>query len=275
MSFGLWGDLPALTLATLFGVAILAGFIDAVAGGGGLLTVPALLSAGLTPAQTLATNKLQGSFGTFSASLHFIRSGHVELKPLVPSIAAVFCGAAAGTLTVQVLDPGFLKRFLPVLLVGIAAYFLLSPRIGEEDRHQRLSLAGFALSFAPLIGFYDGFFGPGTGSFFAIVLVTLLGFNLRKATAQTKVLNLTSNVAALLFFLLGGKMVWSAGLAMAAGQFLGARLGSHMVIAKGAGLVRPCLVIMSLAITARLVVADETNWLHRAVVAAWTAVAGS
>ncbi len=271
--FGIWGSLPWLTLGGLFAVAVVAGFIDSVAGGGGLLCVPALLAAGLSPAQTLATNKLQGSFGTFSASLKFVRAGQVDLKAFTPSILAVFCGAAAGTLTVQVLDAAFLRDVLPLLLTGVAAYFLFSPRIGEEDRHQRLSLAGFAFSFAPLLGFYDGFFGPGTGSFLVIVLVTLLGFNLLKATAHTKVLNFTSNITSLLFFLLGGKIIWSVGLSMAAGQFLGARLGSHLVLTKGAGIVRPCLVIMSLAITARLIIADETNWLHRAILAVWQRLA--
>ncbi len=102
------------------------------------------------------------------------------------------------------------------------------------------------------IGFYDGFFGPGTGSFFAIAFVTLRGFELRRATASTKVLNFTSNVAALIFFAIGGAPVWAVGLSMAVGQFLGARLGSNLVMAKGARLVRPLIVVMSTAISVRL-----------------------
>jgi hypothetical protein len=130
-------------------------------------------------------------------------------------------------------------------------------------------MTAFTLSAAPAIGFYDGFFGPGTGSFFAIALVALLGYNLTKATAHTKLLNLTSNIASLLAFLLGGKIVWSAGLVMAAGQFFGARLGSHLVLTRGAGLVRPLLVVMSLAITARLVAADTGSGLHRLTEFLW------
>jgi uncharacterized protein len=272
ISLGTWGDLPLSTLAALFAVGMAGGFIDSIAGGSGLLCVPALLSAGLSPAQTLATNKLQGSFGTFSATLHFVRAGQVQLKPLVFSIATTFAGAVGGALAVQALNPGFLRDVLPILLTGVGLYFLLSPKIGEADRHQRLSLTGFALSFAPLVGFYDGFFGPGAGSLFTLVLVSLVGFNLLKATAHTKALNFTSNIASMLFFLAGGKMVWSVGLTMAVGQVIGARLGSQLVLAKGGRIVRPLLVIVSLAITANLVATDPTNWLHRGGLAVWRAI---
>jgi len=248
---------------------VAASFVDSIAGGGGLLTIPGLLWAGLSPAQALATNKLQGSFGTFSSSLQFVRAGQVDLRAIAPAVFAVFCGSAAGTLVVQVIDPGFLRTVLPVLLTGVAAYFLLWPKIGESDRHQRLSMGGLAFTFAPLLGFYDGFFGPGSGSLMALVLVTLLGFNLMKATAHTKVLNFTSNIASLLFFLMGGQLVWSVGLVMAVGQIIGARLGSRLVLAKGAAIVRPLLVVVSLAITAKLVADDPANWLHRALLISW------
>ena len=272
LSLGVWDDLALISLFWLFLVAILAGFIDSIAGGGGLLCLPALLWAGLSPAQALATNKLQGCFGTFSATLSFIRAGQLDPRPLLPAIITVFIGAAAGTITIQVLDPGILRGILPVLLVAVAAFFLFNPGIGEKDSRQRMSLLAFSMSLAPMIGFYDGFFGPGTGSFFAVLLVTVMGFNLRKATAHTKLLNLTSNVASLLFFLLGGKLVWAAGLAMALGQFLGAQVGARVVIAKGAGLVRPFLVVISLAITVKLVIQDPDGWPYRAVLALWNAI---
>ncbi len=246
--------------AGLFVTAVTAGAIDAVAGGGGLLCVPMLLAAGLSPAQTLATNKFQGSFGTFSATFHYLRAGEATLGPLVPAILAVFCAAIAGTVTVQALDPSFLRLLLPPLLAGVALYVLLSPRIGDEDRHPRMGRPAFAVSVAPLVGFYDGFFGPGAGSFFTVGLVEFLGLNLRRATAETKVLNLTSNVASLLVFLAAGQVMWSVALTMAAGQALGARLGSRAVIRRGAGLVRPCLVVMSLALTVKLVGDDFDFW---------------
>lgn len=265
MSFGQWGDLPPVTLAALAAVALVAGCIDAIAGGGGLLCVPALLWAGLSPAQTLATNKLQSAVGTFSATLHFFQAGAIDLAAMRWIAVAVLTGAVAGSVAVQSIDPGFLRTALPWMLMGIAAYFLFKPNLGELDRQQRLSPATFTLTAAPLIGFYDGFFGPGAGSFYAIALVDLLGFNLTRATANTKLLNLTSNAAALLAFLAGGNLVWSVGLAMAAGQFLGAKLGSHLVLTKGARLVRPLLVVMSVALTIKLLASDPDNWAHHLV----------
>ena len=273
MSLGIWGALPLGSLALLFLVALVAGCIDAIAGGGGLLCVPSLLWAGLSPAQTLATNKLQSSFGTSSAAWHFYRKGALDLRQMRWTVLLVFAGAVAGTLAVQRSDPGFLRSVLPVLLVGIAAYFLFKPNLGEEDRHKRVTLGLFTLTVAPLIGFYDGFFGPGAGSFYAIALVDLLGFSLTRATANTKLLNLTSNFASLLAFLLGGKIVWSIGLTMAVGQLIGGRIGSHLVLNKGARLVRPLLVVMSLAITVRLVAADDQHWAHKLSLSLWQWIA--
>lgn len=256
--------LPSLDLlAALFGVGLVAGFVDAIAGGGGLLTVPALLWAGLSPAQALATNKLQSSFGSFSATLKFVRNGEADPRAMLRMIVCTFAGAGAGAILVQLLDPSFLRDIIPVLLVGIAVYLLFSPKAGDIDAHRRVSENTFALTAGVGVGFYDGFFGPGTGTFFAIAFVALLGFNLRRATAHTKVLNLTSNLAALLFFLIGGQIQWAIGLAMGVGQYLGAQAGAHLVIRNGARIVRPMLVVASLAITAKIVMTDDGNLLRR------------
>ncbi|MEH6824281.1 MAG: TSUP family transporter [Motiliproteus sp.] len=242
-------------LALLFVVGLLAGFIDAIAGGGGLIALPALLFVGLSPAQALATNKLQGTFGTFSASLYFIRRGLVDLRSIGTMVLCTFVGAALGTLLVQQIDPGFLTAVIPALLILIALYFWFSPQVGEEDVQQRLGPLSFALSVGFGVGFYDGFFGPGTGSFFAIAFVGLLGFGLTKATAHTKVLNLTSNIASLLFFILGGQVVWSLGLVMAVGQLIGARLGATLVVLKGSKLIRPLVVTLCILMSLKLLLA--------------------
>ncbi|MFT6914064.1 MAG: putative membrane protein YfcA [Motiliproteus sp.] len=242
-------------LVLLFGVGLLAGFIDAIAGGGGLIALPALLFAGLTPAQALATNKLQGTFGSFSSSLYFIRKGLVDLRSMTWMLGCTFVGAAFGALLIQQLDPGFLTAVIPVLLILIALYFWLSPQVGEEDVRQRISPLTFALSIGFGVGFYDGFFGPGAGSFYAIGFVSLLGFGLTKATAHTKVLNFTSNVAALLFFILGGQVVWTLGLVMAGGQLIGGRLGATLVVLKGAALIRPLVVILCILMSVKLLLA--------------------
>jgi uncharacterized membrane protein YfcA len=273
MSLGIWGAMPLATLGLLFMVAGLAGCIDAIAGGGGLISVPSLLWAGLTPAQTLATNKVQSSFGTGSATWHFYRAGALDLPGMRWAIVMVFAAALSGTIVVQHIDPAFLRRILPFMLLGIAAYFLFKPSIGEADRRQRVPFMIFAALVAPLIGFYDGFFGPGAGSFFAIAMVDLLGYNLTKATAHTKLLNLTSNLAAVTGFLLGGQIVWVVAMVMAAGQFIGAKLGSHLVLSKGAKLVRPLLVTVSLALTVKLVTDDPQNGAYKMARALWDFIA--
>lgn len=233
-------------------MAGIAGLIDAVAGGGGLLALPALLWAGLPPIQALATNKLQGSFGTATASFRFIRRGTVDLSRLRIPIAMTFIGSVAGTLAVQRIGSGLLDEIVPVLLIGFALYFLLSPRIGDEDAQHRIGHSLFGLLAGMSLGFYDGFFGPGTGSLFTAAFVLLLGYNLRRATAGTKVLNFTSNIASLLFFALAGQVVWQVGLAMGAAQVVGAWLGSHLVIRHGTRLIRPVLVVVSVAISLKL-----------------------
>lgn len=241
-------------LAVLALVAALAGCIDAIAGGGGLLTLPALLWAGLPPVAALATNKLQGSFGTASATLRFLRHGAIDLRGLGPAALLAFAGSAGGSWLVGRIDPGALAHLLPALLVAFALYFLLSPRVGDLPSRRRLGLAAFGVLAGAGIGFYDGFFGPGTGSFFALAFVALLGCDLRQATAGSKLLNFASNLAALLVFAAGGHVVWTVGLAMAIGQWVGASVGAHLVIRHGARLVRPLLVGVSLLLSLRLLV---------------------
>ncbi|WP_130830904.1 sulfite exporter TauE/SafE family protein [[Erwinia] mediterraneensis] len=247
-----WFVISPLLVGLLFFVAMLAAFIDSIAGGGGLLTVPALLAAGLTPAQALATNKLQSVGGSFSASLYFIRRGAVKLNEQWLNIAMTFIGSVLGTLLIQHLDAEILRQILPLLLISIGLWFLLMPRLGEEDRARRLHGLPFALIGGGCVGFYDGFFGPGAGSFYALAFVTLCGYNLAKSTAHAKVLNFTSNLASLLFFMFGGKVVWATGLIMMVGAFCGARLGARLVLSRGQKLIRPMVVIVSAVMSTKL-----------------------
>lgn len=249
-------EVPLDTLMLLVAVAGLAGMIDAIAGGGGLLALPAILWAGLPPVQALATNKLQGSFGTLTASYNFIRRGEIDLRRLRIPILMTFIGSASGTLAVQRLGSDLLNQIVPALLIAFALYFLFSPRIGDQDAHHRISHGLFGLLIGFSLGFYDGFFGPGTGSFFAAAFVLLLGYNLRRATAGTKVLNFTSNIASLIFFALAGQVVWQVGLPMGLAQMAGAWIGSHLVIRHGTRLIRPLLVIVSLAISIKLLLSE-------------------
>ncbi len=236
----------------LFVAALAAGFVDSIAGGGGLITIPVLLSLGLDPQSALGTNKLQAPFGSGSAAWHYAQAGAVPLRDCVRGFVFSIIGAAMGALVVQQLEPSFLRRFIPVLLVAVAAYMLFKPRLGDRDLHPRLARGWFDLTFGLLIGFYDGFFGPGTGTFWAMAFVLGLGFNLTRATAYTKVMNFASNLSAIAVFLISGKVVLAAGLIMGLGQLLGARLGSRMVIGKGTKLIRPVFITVCLLLTAKL-----------------------
>ena len=164
-----------------------------------------------------------------------------------PAALCAAIGAALGTVAVQRIDTGVLRRAIPLVLIAVALYFLLSPRIGDLDRRGRVPVAVFAPVAAGGIAFYDGLLGLGTGAFLVAAIAGLLGQNLRTATAHAKLLNFTSNVGSLTFFVLGGNVVWAAGFAMAAGQVIGARLGARAVLAKGAKLVRPLVVVAALA----------------------------
>ncbi|MDX1301906.1 TSUP family transporter [Photobacterium sp.] len=255
-------DLSLEIITILFIVAAVAGFIDAIAGGGGLLTVPALLSVGLSPAQALATNKLQGSFGSFSATLYFIRNGVVKFSEMRNGIICTFIGAALGAVLVQKIDASVLTAIIPLLLLGISFYFLLAPKSIAEPGESKLSENMFALTVGTSIGFYDGFFGPGAGALFTICFVAIAKRGIIEATAKTKVLNFTSNIAALLFFIIGGLPVWEVGLLMAAGQFIGARSGAKIVVTKGQKLIRPMVVIVSMVMAIKLLIEQNPQWFQ-------------
>ncbi len=239
-------------LPLLFLTGLVAGFVDSIAGGGGLITLPVLLSFGLDPQQALGTNKLQATCGSGSAAWHFARAGTVPLKDCTRGFVLTLIGAALGTLAVQQINPSFLKRAIPVLLFSVAVYTLLKPRLGAEDLHPRMARGLFDLVFGLWLGFYDGFFGPGTGTFWTMAFMLGLGFNMTRATGYAKVMNFASNVSSLAFFLPGRYVFFAAGAAMGIGQVLGARIGSRMVIARGTKFIRPVFISVVLVLTLKL-----------------------
>lgn len=243
--------------AFLIGVAFLAGAIDAMAGGGGLLTIPALMAAGIPPVAALATNKLQATIGTASAFVTFWRGGHVDLRRFALPAAGAFAGSVLGATVVQYVRSDFLAALVPILLVAMGLYFLLAPPMSSVDRHARIGPVSLTLIVAAL-GFYDGFFGPGTGSFMTLTLVALGGLGLVRAIGNTKFLNLATNIAALFAMIVGGHVLWLLGLSMAAANVAGNQLGARLAIRFGGRGVRPLLVIMSFALTAKLL-ADPAN----------------
>jgi uncharacterized membrane protein YfcA len=241
-------------LPMLFVVGIAAGWIDSIGGGGGLITVPVLLSLGLPPAEALGTNKLQAVFGSGSATWHYSRAGLIDFCAAIVGVVFTAVGAIAGALVVQHIRPDFLSAIIPFLLIAIALYFLFRPQLGATDAHPRMKAGAFHFLVGLVLGFYAGFFGPGTGSFRAMAYVMLLGLNLTRATAHTKLMNFASNAASLALFIAGGKAHWEAGLVMGLGQLLGARLGAKMVVARGAKFIRPIFIAVVLASSARLLV---------------------
>jgi len=239
-------------LLLLFGTGLAAGFVDAIAGGGGLITLPVLLSLGADPQHALGTNKLQATFGSASATWHYSQAGAVNVLDAWRVCGFTFIGAAIGTLGVRQFGPDLLKVIIPLLLIAVAVYSLRTRKLGELDTPPRIARGRFDLGFGLVLGFYDGFFGPGAGTFWTMAFVLMLGFNLTRATAHAKVVNFSSNVCSLLGFALAGKIHYRAGIIMGAGQLIGARFGSQMVMKRGTRFIRPVFISVVLAITGKL-----------------------
>lgn len=237
----------------LTAVAALAGFIDAIVGGGGLLTIPAMLLANIPPVMTLGTNKLQAASGALAASVTMIRKGVVKPYELKVAIIAAFIGSVIGSIAVQLSPPNLLETLIPFLIAAIGIYTLFAPNIGEVAATPRISEGVWQKLVSPLIGFYDGYMGPGTGMFFALGNVALRGRQIVAATGAAKILNLSTNIGSLIFFILGGNVLWKVGLAMMIGQTIGAYFGSHMVVKGGSKLIRPMIVLVCLAMVAKYV----------------------
>jgi len=243
---------PYILYPILLCTGFFAGLVDSIAGGGGLITIPALLSVGIPPHMTLGTNKFQSSFGSFTASYYYVKKGGVILREAALGIFFTFIGAAIGVWVVQQIPGKVLNNIIPFLLVAIIIYTFTKPNLGDVDIHPRLSKKVFYSVFGLALGFYDGFFGPGVGSFWAIAFVSLLGFNFTKATGFTKVMNFTSNIVSFFLFLFGGQIIFAAGISMAVGQVLGAKIGSGLVIKKGAKFIRPIFVTVVVLTTLKL-----------------------
>jgi len=239
-------------------VAFIAGFISSIAGAGGAIVLPVLLWAGLPPLNALATNKFQSVFGTLSSTINFFRKGHIDLHALLPALCYAFVGSVLGTCLVQQISTDYLSLMMPYLLIILALYMLLSPTLTDEDLPPKISDKTFAPVIGGGIGLYGGFFGPGMGSFFAVAFSSLQGFNMRKATAFTKPLVLIVNTTSMVVFLWGGHIVWGLAIAMATAQVVGARLGSNLVIHRGTALIKPVIVLMTLAIAVKLLVKSNS-----------------
>ncbi|MCL4227677.1 MAG: TSUP family transporter [Myxococcales bacterium] len=244
-------ELGLVATLALSGVALVAGLLDGIAGGGGLLTLPALLHAGLPADLALGTNKGQSVFGSGAALLRFARAGQLAPRRSVTSFAAGFLGAAAGALVVSQVDKAALRPIVIALLFAAAFLIVLPRRTGAAAPRRPLTIA---VTLALAIGFYDGFFGPGTGTLLIVGYMWLLAETPAVASANAKVVNFASNLASVLAFAATGLVVWSVSLPMAAGQFVGGTLGARIVLSRGSNVVRAVAVTVALAMVATLLV---------------------
>lgn len=244
-------ELTTEIVTVLFFTAMLAGFVDTLAGGGGLITLPALMLAGVPPVQALGTNKLQSSLGTGTATLLLLLKARIRWRHIKPLFIAAFCGSALGSLAVQGIDQSRLEIIIPIVLVAIAIYFVgYKP---GKPRGKKLKGKYYARAVIAPIGFYDGMFGPGTGSFFCLAGMMLRNANIVFATATAKPLNFATNIASLGVFAIFGNLLWKTGAVMMCGQIIGAWLGTHFLFKINPNWLRILVILMSLAMLTRYV----------------------
>ncbi len=228
--------------------SLLAGLVDSIVGGGGLILVPALFATFPTahPATLFGTNKSASVWGTAMATAQYSRRVHMRWAALLPAAGAGFVGAFAGAWVVTVVDPGFLRRLLPFVLVLVLCYTLARKELGRTHapRFAGRREVEVASAIGLVIGFYDGFFGPGTGSFLVFLFVRLLGYDFLNASASAKLVNTATNLAALALFAAKGHIWWHFALAMALANVAGSLLGTRLALRHGAGFVRGVFIVV-------------------------------
>ena len=233
-------------LTFLFFVGVVAGFLDTLVGGGGLLAVPALLLSGIPPIYVLGTNKFQGSMGTGIASFLLFKKKKLDWNSVKNLMFASFIGSIVGGVIIQFVDTQFLSFVIPIVLVFIAIYFIIYPKpkstVGNSKPNKKFEL--FAV---PVVGFYDGMFGPGAGSFFAMTGVMLKKLEIIQATILAKPLNFASNIAGFIVFFSFGHIAFLIGLLMMIGQMIGAFFGTHYLLKANPLIIRLLIVIISIS----------------------------
>lgn len=222
---------------------MVAGFVDAVCGGGGLLSIPILLFGGLSPAQAIAANKLQGAFGALSSTCYYHKNGVLHAALVWKLVPGAIVGGVGGTLLLNMVGNGILEKLLPILLIAMALYFGFSKSVNDVSRKASVGFFVLGVSAVLPIGIYDGFFGPGAGSFYMLALIALGGMSLTQSLAYSRVLNLASNLTSLGVFIALGKVPWAAGIAMSIGEVIGVYAGSSLAHKKGARFIKPLLVV--------------------------------
>lgn len=237
-------------LLTLTG--IVAGIVDTIAGSGGIITVPVLLAVGLSPVYALGTNKLQESVGQIVATRHFMKTGGIQLQPIITVGVSTIMGASFGAILVQLIHEDLLQKIIPILLMAILIYSIFSKRLFTGQDTPRMALVPFALVFGLGIGFYNGFFGPGTGSLWTAAFLYFMAMSMTQATMYAKPANLSCNLIALIWFVMSRHVLYGAAIALMTGQVIGAHIGAKLVINKGSQLIKPFFIVVVTLLTADL-----------------------
>jgi uncharacterized membrane protein YfcA len=246
-------DLTTVLLLALFG--FVAAFIDSCVGGGGLISLPALVGLGIPMHMALGTNKLAGTFASFTSSVTFISMRKYDKKLILMLFPVSFIGSLVGAKTVLFISDEVLRTLIIVMLGAIFIYTLINKKFGQDTQfkgYTRFTL-GLGIPFAFLLGFYDGFFGPGTGSFLIFVMILLFGYDFIIGAGNGRILNFSSNLAALLLFLIEGKVYILPGLTMGLAMVLGASLGSRMAVKTGVKYVRPLFMLVSITLIGKMI----------------------
>lgn len=242
-------------------LTFLAGFVDAVAGGGGLISLPAYMAAGLPPHFATATNKCSSTFGTLLSTIRFMRGKRIHYLSALTSASAALIGSALGAYLNMLVNEKYLRYILMVSLPVIAAFILFKKDLGEKSRIQDISkgkVVILSIGIGFIIGLYDGFFGPGTGTFLILAYTVIVGFDLITASGNAKVVNLASNIAAFITFAIGGNILWEIGLPAAVFGVAGNYIGSGLALKNGKKIIRPMFFIVLLLLMVKLL-ADMLN----------------
>lgn len=230
-------------------------FVDAISGGGGLISLPAYLIFGLPFKIASGTNKLSSTMGTSISTYNYFKNGKLDLKFLKWAIPSCILGSSCGVISLLSINPDFLNKIVPILLIIVAIYTLINKNIGAKDNFKGYTKKNYALGLilAFSLGFYDGFFGPGTGSFLILGLIFIFKFDILKASGIAKALNLTSNVVSLTIFAFNKSIDFKLGLLIGVFCILGGFLGSKVAIKNGSKIIRPLLVLVSIGMAIKLI----------------------
>ena len=235
-------DCTILQFIIVCPMVFLAGFVDAIAGGGGLISLPAYLIAGVPTHMALGTNKMSSMMGTAIATGRFAKNGYIQFKKVGWFIVAALIGSSIGSNLTLLVSDKILQYMMIVILPIVAFYVMRNKKMGDDSPERKSFL--IALASALIIGIYDGFYGPGTGTFLLLVLTGAARYTMKEAAGTTKAINLSSNVAAFVTFVIHGKIIYTLGLAAAICSILGNYIGSGLVMGNGQKIVRPLILVV-------------------------------